>query len=73
MTGTPHSQSPLTFESQGNETAFLDMADDVDEIPIITANVETLAEHGIPGDAWIFPPPHSLHRRPLALTYQAPQ
>ena len=60
----------FVFESPDSESAFLSIADEVDEVPIITANVEALAAHGVLADAWIFPPPHSLDRRPLALTYQ---
>ena len=63
----------FVFESSDNETAFLDVADGVDDVPIITTNAETLAEHGILGDAWILPPPYSLDRRPLSLTYQVAQ
>ena len=55
----------FVFESHDNENAFLDVADTVKRVPIITSNVETLAEHGILGDSWILPPPHSLDRRPL--------
>ena len=55
----------FVFESHDNENAFLDVADRVKRVPIITSNVETLAEHGILGEAWILPPPHSLDRRPL--------
>ena len=36
---------------------------------MITANTEALAEHGILGEAWILPPPHSLDRAPLAGLY----
>ena len=57
----------FVFESPGNENAFLDIADTVKGVPIITSNAETLAEHGILGDAWILPPPHSLDRRPLSV------
>ena len=63
----------FVFESPSSESAFLDIADAVDDAPIITSNAEALAEHGILGDAWILPPPHSLHRRPLSLTYQVAQ
>ena len=63
----------FVFESSANETAFLDIADAEDDVPIITSNVEALAQHGVLGDAWILPPPYSLHRRPLSLTHQAPQ
>ena len=63
----------FVFESPDSETAFLDIADAVDDAPIVTSNAETLAEHGILGDAWILPPPHSLDRRSLSLTYQVLQ
>ena len=63
----------FVFESYDNETAFLDVADRVKGVPIITTNTETLAEHGILGDAWILPPPNSLDRRPLSLIYQVAQ
>ena len=53
----------FVFESPGSENAFLDVADTVKGVPIITSNAETLAERGILGDAWILPPPHSLDRR----------
>ena len=60
----------FVFESPDNENAFLDVADTVEGVPIITSNAETLAERGILGDSWIFPPPHSLDRRPLSLLHQ---
>ena len=63
----------FVFESPGSETAFLDIADGVDDVPIITSNAETLAEHSILGDSWMLPPPYSLDRRSLALTYQVQQ
>ncbi len=63
----------FVFESPDSENVFLDVAGEVDDVPIITSNAEALAEHGILGDAWILPPPHSLDRRPLALTYQVQQ
>ena len=56
----------FVFESAGSESAFLDVADGVKGVPIITSNTETLAEDGILGDAWVLPPPHSLDRRPLS-------
>ena len=59
----------FVFESLDNETAFLDVADTMKEIPIVTSNAEALAEHGILGEAWTFPPPHSLDRRPLSELY----
>ncbi len=63
----------FVFESPGSESAFLDIADTVKGVPIITSNTDTLAKHGILGDAWILPPPHSLDRRPLSLTYRVAQ
>ena len=63
----------FVFESPGNENAFLDIADTVKGVPIITSNAETIAERGILGDAWILPPPHSLDRRPLSLLHQVQQ
>ena len=59
----------FVFESPANQKAFLDVADTMKDMPIVTSNTETLAEHGILGDAWIFPPPHSLDRRPLSELY----
>ncbi len=56
----------FVFESPENEKAFLDVADTVDGVPIITSNVKTLAKRGILGDSWILPPPHSLDRRLLS-------
>ena len=63
----------FVFESPGSESAFLDIADTVKGVPIITSNTDTLAKHGILGDAWVLPPPHSLDRRPLSLTYRVAQ
>ena len=63
----------FVFESSDNESAFLDVADGVKGMPIITSNAETLAERGILGDAWILPPPHSLARRPLSALDQVAQ
>ncbi len=60
----------FVFESPDSEIAFLGIADGVDDVPLITSNAETLAEHGVLGESWILPPPYSIHRRPLALTYQ---
>ncbi len=56
----------FVFESSDNESAFLDVADGVKGVPIITSNAETITEQGILGDAWILPLPHSLDRRPLS-------
>ena len=63
----------FVFESPDNENAFLDVADTVEGVPIITSNAETIAERGILGDAWILPPPHSLDRRPLSALGQVQQ
>ena len=60
----------FVFESTDNEKAFLDVADTVKGVPIITSNTKTLAKRGILGDAWILPLPHSLDRRPLSLMHQ---
>ena len=60
----------FVFESLDNEKAFLDIADTVDGVPIITSNAKTLVKRGILGDSWILPPPHSLDRRPLSLMHQ---
>ena len=59
----------FVFESTDNEKAFLDVADTVEGVPIVTSNAKTLAKRGILGDAWILPPPHSLDRRPLSELY----
>ncbi len=56
----------FVFESTASEKAFLDVADTLKGVPIITSNTKTLAKRGILGDSWIFPPPHSLDRRPLS-------
>ena len=61
------------FESPGSENAFLDVADTVKGVPIITSNAETIAERGILGDAWILPPPRSLDRRPLSALDPVPE
>ena len=63
----------FVFESPDSENAFLDVADTVKGVPIITSNSETLAERSILGDAWILPPPHSLARRPLSALDQVAQ
>ena len=59
----------FAFETPESETAFLDVADGMEGLDVITANAETLGDHGILGEAWIFPPPHSLDRAPLAALY----
>ena len=61
------------FESPGSENAFLDVADTVNGVPIITSNTEILSKRGILGDSWILPPPHSLDRRPLSALGQVAQ
>ena len=63
----------FVFESSDTENAFLDVADTVKGAPIITSNVDTIAERGILGDSWILPPPHSLARRPLSALDQVAQ
>ena len=63
----------FVFESLDNENAFLDVADTVEGVPVITSNAKSLAKRGILGDAWILPPPHSLDRRPLSLMHQGEQ
>ena len=59
----------FVFETPESETAFLDVADASEGLDVITANAEALGEHGILGEAWILPPPHSLDRAPLAGLY----
>ncbi len=59
----------FVFESPGSENAFLDVADTVKGVPIITSNAKTLVKRGVLDDAWILPPPHSLDRRPLSELY----
>jgi len=59
----------FVFETPESETAFLDVADGMEGLDVITANAEALTEHGILGEAWILPPPHSLDRAPLAGLY----
>ena len=56
----------FVFESLASEKAFLDVADTVEGVPIITSNAKSLAKRGILGNSWILPPPHSLDRRPLS-------
>ena len=63
----------FVFESLASEKAFLDAADTVEGVPIITSNAKTLAKRGILGNSWILPPPHSLDRRPLAALNQGGQ
>ena len=59
----------FVFETPQTEAAFLDVADNMEGLGVITANAETLAEHGVLGDSWILPPPNSLDRAPLAGLY----
>ena len=49
----------FVFESPDNEDAFLDAADRLDGPPLITSNVETLAECGVLGHSWRESPPAS--------------
>ena len=63
----------FVFETPESETAFLDVADGTEGLDVITSNAEALAEHGILGEAWILPPPHSLDRAPLAALYSVPK
>ena len=62
----------FVFETPQSEAAFLDVADATEGLDVITANAETLAEHGVLGDSWILPPPNSLDRAPLAGLYPVP-
>ena len=48
------------FETPESETAFLNIADGMEELDVIIANAEALGEHGILGEVWTLPPPHSL-------------
>ena len=42
----------LVLEPPAGESAFLDIADDkVDDVLIVTANVEAIAEYGVMGEA----------------------
>ena len=59
----------FVFETPQSEAAFLDVSDGVEGLDVITANSEALGEHGILGEAWILPPPHSLDRALLAALY----
>ena len=63
----------FVFETPDAESAFLDVADATEGLDVIAANAETLAEHGVLGDSWILPPPHSLDRQPLAALYRLPK
>ena len=62
----------FVFETPESEAAFLDIADGMEGLDVITANAGTLADQGILGGAWTFPPPHSLDRAPLAALYRVP-
>ena len=59
----------FVFETPESEGAFLDVADGTEGLDVITANAEAIMEHGILGEAWVLPPPHSLDRAPLAALY----
>ncbi len=56
----------FVFESPGPEDAFLHAANRLNGAPLITSNVETLAERGILGNSWRLPPPHPPDRRTLS-------
>ena len=62
----------FVFETPQSESAFLDVADGTEGLDVTTANAEALAEHGVLGEAWILPPPHSLDRQPLSSLYPVP-
>ena len=49
----------FVFETPDNEEAFLDAADRLNGPPLITSNVQTLAECGILGHSWRESPPAS--------------
>ena len=57
------------FDTPESEAVFLDIADGMEGLDVITANGEAIMEHGILGEAWILPPPHSLDRAPLVALY----
>ena len=57
------------FETPDSEDAFLDAADEIDGLDVISSNAEALEEHGVLGEAWILPPPHSLDRMSLSSLY----
>ena len=59
----------FVFETPQSEAAFLDIADGIEGLDVISSNAEALAEHGILGKTWILPPPHSLDRMPLSSLY----
>ena len=59
----------FVFETPESETAFLDVADGMEGLDVISSNAEALGERGILGEAWILPPPHSLDRALLAALY----
>ncbi|MDE2682533.1 MAG: hypothetical protein OXI54_00065 [Chloroflexota bacterium] len=63
----------FVFETADSEAAFLDIADGMEGLDVTTANAEALGEHGVLGEAWILPPPHSLDRAPLAGLYPVPK
>ena len=63
----------FVFETPDTEAAFLDVADGMEGLDVITANAKALAEHGVLGESWILPPPQSLDRAPLAGLYRLPK
>ena len=60
----------FVFESPDSKSALLDIADEVDDMPIITSNSETIAEHVILGDTGTLPPSQSLNKRPFSSMHQ---
>ncbi len=62
----------FVFETPESEAAFLDVSDGTEGLDVITSNAEALAERGVLGEAWTFPPPHPLDRMPVAGLYPVP-
>ena len=76
MFETPESESAFLDVADGMEgldvadgMEGLDVADGMEGLDVITGNAEALGKHGVLGEAWILPPPHSLDRAPLARLY----
>ena len=62
-------QFPLVlfvFETSGADDAFLQAAARSHRLPLITSNLDLLAERGVLGEAWRPPPTYPHDRRPLA-------
>ena len=47
----------FVFETEADEDAFLDAADEVDHAPFASSNLETIARRGILADTWLLPEP----------------